>query len=41
VLPRVGDLRLDQVTYSVIEDFKIELVKTPINVGLNHLAFLQ
>jgi hypothetical protein len=31
ILPRLGDLRLDQVTYAVIEDFKIALSKTPIH----------
>jgi integrase len=30
ILPRLGDLRLDQVTYAVIEDLKIALAKTPI-----------
>jgi hypothetical protein len=29
-LPRLGDLRLDQVTYAVIEDFKIALSKTTV-----------
>ncbi len=31
ILPRLGDLRLDRVTYAVIEDFKIALSKTPIH----------
>jgi integrase len=31
ILPRLGDLRLDQVTYPAIEDFKIALSKTPIH----------
>lgn len=31
ILPRLGDLRIDQVTYAVIEDFKVALSKTPIN----------
>jgi len=30
ILPRLGKLRLDQVTYAVIEDFKIALANTPI-----------
>ncbi len=29
ILPRLGELRLDRVTYAVIEDFKIALSKTP------------
>jgi integrase len=29
ILPRVGHLKLDQVTYAVIEDLKVELAKTP------------
>lgn len=28
LLPRIGHLRLDQVTYAVIEDLKVELAKT-------------
>lgn len=32
ILPRLGDLRLDEVTYAVIEDFKVALAKTPINL---------
>lgn len=31
ILPHLGDLRLDQVTYAVIEDFKIALAGTAIN----------
>ena len=31
IVPRLGDLRLDQVTYAVIEDFKIALSKTPVH----------
>ena len=31
IVPRLGDLRLDQVTYAVIEDFKIALAKTPVH----------
>jgi integrase len=30
ILPRLGDLRLDEVTYAVIEDFKIALSETPV-----------
>ena len=30
VLPRLGHLRLDQITYAVIEDFKLALVEKPI-----------
>ncbi len=30
IVPRLGDLRLDQVTYAVIEDFKLALSRTPI-----------
>ncbi|MCW5801765.1 MAG: site-specific integrase [Deltaproteobacteria bacterium] len=33
ILPRLGDLRLDQVTYAVIEDFKVALSETAINTG--------
>lgn len=31
ILPRLGKLRLDQVTYAVIEDFKVALSKSPVN----------
>ncbi len=31
ILPHLGDLRLDQVTYAVIEDFKVALAGTAIN----------
>jgi hypothetical protein len=31
IVPRIGDLRLDQVTYSVIEDLKVALAKASIN----------
>ncbi len=31
ILPRLGDLRIDAVTYAVIEDFKVALSKTPIH----------
>lgn len=30
ILPRLGELRLDQVTYAVIEDFKLALMATPL-----------
>jgi integrase len=30
ILPRLGNLRLDRVTYAVIEDFKLALGETPI-----------
>ena len=30
LLPRIGDLRLNEVTYAVIEDLKVELARTPI-----------
>lgn len=29
IVPAIGDLRLDQVTYAVIEDLKIEMAKKP------------
>lgn len=39
VLPRLGDLRLDQVTYAVIEDLKIDLAKATIaNSQERHVA---
>lgn len=31
LLPRVGQLKLDQVTYAVIEDLKVDLAKTPLS----------
>jgi integrase len=33
LLPRLGKLRLDQVTYAVIEDMKVNLAKTPVAHG--------
>lgn len=33
IVPRLGKLRLDEVTYAVIEDFKLALAQTPINTG--------
>jgi integrase len=32
IVPLLGDLRLDQVTYAVVEDFKIALSKRRINI---------
>ena len=32
LVPLLGDLRLDQVTYAVVEDFKIALSKRRINI---------
>ena len=31
ILPHLGDLRINEVTYAVIEDFKVMLSKTPIH----------
>lgn len=33
ILPRLGALRLDEVTYAVIEDFKLALLATPVRSG--------
>lgn len=33
ILPRLGALRLDEVTYAVIEDFKLSLLATPVRSG--------
>lgn len=43
IVPRLGDLKLDAVTYAAIEDFKIALGKTPVanaekNRGANKRA---
>jgi hypothetical protein len=38
VVPRLGHLRLDQVTYAVIEDFKLALAQTPINTGKTYVG---
>jgi hypothetical protein len=38
LLPRVGHIKLDQVTYAVIEDLKVDLAKTPLS---NFQAGLQ
>ncbi|MBA3397469.1 MAG: hypothetical protein H0T89_32890 [Deltaproteobacteria bacterium] len=37
IVPQLGDLRLDEVTYAVIEDFKIALAKTPINTDKSYV----
>ena len=37
-MPQLGDLRLDLVTYAVIEDFKIALAKTPINTDKSYVG---
>jgi integrase len=37
ILPRLGDLRLDQVTYAIIEDFKIALAQRPINTDKTYM----
>jgi integrase len=36
ILPRLGDLRLDEVTYAVIEDFKIALAQRRINIDKSY-----
>ncbi len=33
ILPRLGSLHLDEVTYAVIEDFKLALVASPVRSG--------
>lgn len=38
IVPRLGHLRLDQVTYAVIEDFKLALAQTPINTGKTYVG---
>jgi hypothetical protein len=38
IVPRLGKLRLDQVTYAVIEDFKLALAQTPINSGKTYVG---
>lgn len=38
IVPRLGHLRLDQVTYAVIEDFKLALSQTPINTGKTYVG---
>jgi len=38
IVPQLGDLRLDEVTYAVIEDFKIALAKTPINTDKSYVG---
>lgn len=41
IIPRLGKLRLDQVTYAVIEDFKLALAQTPINTGKTYVGMKQ
>lgn len=41
IVPRLGHLRLDQVTYAVIEDFKLALAQTPINTGKTYVGAKQ
>jgi integrase len=41
IVPRLGHLRLDQVTYAVIEDFKLALAQTPINTGKTYVGVKQ
>src|SRR5262249_21714907 len=38
IVPRLGHLRLDEVTYAVIEDFKLALAQTPINTGKTYVG---
>jgi len=38
IVPRLGHLRLDEVTYAVIEDFKLALARTPINTGKTYVG---
>jgi integrase len=38
IVPRLGHLRLDEVTYAVIEDFKLALAQTPINAGKTYVG---
>ncbi len=38
IVPRLGKLRLDEVTYAVIEDFKLALAQTPINTGKTYVG---
>lgn len=38
IVPRLGRLRLDQVTYAAIEDFKLALAQTPINTGKTYVG---
>ncbi len=33
ILPRLGSLHLDEVTYAVVEDFKLALVASPVRSG--------
>ncbi len=38
IVPRLGHLRLNEVTYAVIEDFKLALAQTPINTGKTYVG---
>lgn len=38
IVPRLGHLRLDEVTYAVIEDLKLALAQTPINTGKTYVG---
>lgn len=38
IVPRLGKLRLDEVTYAVFEDFKLALAQTPINTGKEYVG---
>ncbi len=41
IVPRLGHLRLDEVTYAVIEDFKLALSQTAINTGKMYVGVKQ
>ncbi len=41
IVPRLGQLRLDEVTYAVIEDFKLALSQTAINTGKMYVGVKQ
>jgi len=38
IVPRLGHLRLNEVTYAVIEDFKLALAQTAINTGKTYVG---
>jgi len=38
IVPRLGHLRLDEVSYAVIEDLKLALAQTPINTGKTYVG---
>jgi hypothetical protein len=38
IVTRLGHLRLDEVTYAVIEDLKLALAQTPINTGKTYVG---